>query len=130
MLRSFRQPSRKKSPLTAKPLRNPGQSLDEAINQLLDEDGLTMIVTAAACLSMIASEWWRWYTNVPPKPVHITIFCGLLFTYSIFRLLPLRRKIKTLKMARDGEKAVGQYLERSEERRVGKECRSRWSPYH
>jgi len=23
-----------------------------------------------------------------------------------------------------------QRLERSEERRVGKECRSRWSPYH
>ena len=22
------------------------------------------------------------------------------------------------------------YLKRSEERRVGKECRSRWSPYH
>src|SRR2546430_12585325 len=26
--------------------------------------------------------------------------------------------------------AVGEYLVRSEERRVGKECRSRWSPYH
>ena len=26
------------------------------------------------------------------------------------------------------DKAYGQY--RSEERRVGKECRSRWSPYH
>ena len=25
---------------------------------------------------------------------------------------------------------VNQYLTRSEERRVGKECRSRWSPYH
>ena len=24
----------------------------------------------------------------------------------------------------------GQKIERSEERRVGKECRSRWSPYH
>ena len=24
----------------------------------------------------------------------------------------------------------GRHLERSEERRVGKECRSRWSPYH
>ena len=23
-----------------------------------------------------------------------------------------------------------QWLKRSEERRVGKECRSRWSPYH
>ena len=29
------------------------------------------------------------------------------------------------------ETAVGySYLKRSEERRVGKECRSRWSPYH
>ena len=26
--------------------------------------------------------------------------------------------------------AAKQYLCRSEERRVGKECRSRWSPYH
>ena len=25
---------------------------------------------------------------------------------------------------------VEQYVDRSEERRVGKECRSRWSPYH
>ena len=25
---------------------------------------------------------------------------------------------------------LGQYKVRSEERRVGKECRSRWSPYH
>ena len=26
--------------------------------------------------------------------------------------------------------ALSQHLHRSEERRVGKECRSRWSPYH
>ena len=26
--------------------------------------------------------------------------------------------------------ADGKYDDRSEERRVGKECRSRWSPYH
>ena len=25
---------------------------------------------------------------------------------------------------------AGDYVKRSEERRVGKECRSRWSPYH
>ena len=30
---------------------------------------------------------------------------------------------------RDGE-VTGGFTERSEERRVGKECRSRWSPYH
>ena len=37
------------------------------------------------------------------------------------------------KLADDGEGAVVKLLDvagRSEERRVGKECRSRWSPYH
>src|SRR3712207_7478490 len=29
-----------------------------------------------------------------------------------------------------GREPVGRDLSRSEERRVGKECRSRWSPYH
>src|SRR2546422_10417883 len=30
----------------------------------------------------------------------------------------------------DAERLCAQLRERSEERRVGKECRSRWSPYH
>src|SRR2546422_9730831 len=30
----------------------------------------------------------------------------------------------------DGEARIAAGAERSEERRVGKECRSRWSPYH
>ena len=34
-----------------------------------------------------------------------------------------------LKSTQGGEISLSQYL-RSEERRVGKECRSRWSPYH
>ena len=35
-------------------------------------------------------------------------------------------------MVRNEEQAedITQEVERSEERRVGKECRSRWSPYH
>src|SRR5256885_15489173 len=30
----------------------------------------------------------------------------------------------------ESERVIQQLLQRSEERRVGKECRSRWSPYH
>src|ERR1051325_6408290 len=29
-----------------------------------------------------------------------------------------------------GQRLIDQIVNRSEERRVGKECRSRWSPYH
>ena len=35
-------------------------------------------------------------------------------------------KIAVINIVLSGDNAVG----RSEERRVGKECRSRWSPYH
>ena len=34
------------------------------------------------------------------------------------------------KNAASADMALGILAERSEERRVGKECRSRWSPYH
>ena len=35
-------------------------------------------------------------------------------------------RVKIVKMIQN----LGNRMERSEERRVGKECRSRWSPYH
>jgi len=40
------------------------------------------------------------------------------------------RKESLFRQAVDAEKNKASLLERSEERRVGKECRSRWSPYH
>src|ERR1043165_1664643 len=37
---------------------------------------------------------------------------------------------EAVKTARPGTEVWGVEPDRSEERRVGKECRSRWSPYH
>src|SRR2546425_12156443 len=42
------------------------------------------------------------------------------------RAAPLLRQSRE----RELEAALAEQRERSEERRVGKECRSRWSPYH
>ena len=55
--------------------------------------------------------------------------------------LPVDKVRKVLKIAKEpisletpiGEEEnshLGDFIERSEERRVGKECRSRWSPSH
>src|SRR5256885_11758850 len=41
--------------------------------------------------------------------------------------IPCRARQKTIAFLGLGKTAEG---DRSEERRVGKECRSRWSPYH
>src|SRR3989441_1367892 len=43
-------------------------------------------------------------------------------------LLTARRDLNQARLAETG--AAGVVLKRSEERRVGKECRSRWAPYH
>ena len=42
----------------------------------------------------------------------------------------VRRRAELLYEQLDGLQALRRTLRRSEERRVGKECRSRWSPYH
>src|SRR5256885_12560631 len=47
-------------------------------------------------------------------------------------LYPRRNQVleHALRRARGNQKEFLKKIERSEERRVGKECRSRWSPYH
>ena len=66
----------------------------------------------------------------------------MIMTYSPEQM----QEIKKIKLAKQQERlaqcgistavvngkivTVGDYDRRSEERRVGKECRSRWSPYH
>ena len=47
----------------------------------------------------------------------------------------LKKRFKKIKIEKDNQKIIDNcnwiFLSiRSEERRVGKECRSRWSPYH
>ena len=78
---------------------------------------------------------------------HIKELCD--FTPTEEMLFDLRKKEKSLeecaeimhvstktagrinvKMQHKILKVTGQHFTRSEERRVGKECRSRWSPYH
>ena len=44
-------------------------------------------------------------------------------------LIDLLKNHEAVLAFQEAEKAIGQ-IPRSEERRVGKECRSRWSPYH
>jgi hypothetical protein len=99
-----------KSPLKDKPLRNPGQSLDEEIDRLINEEGMIWIATIAGSITLFGLEWWRWYANTEPDPRAVGILIIPVVGFSFFKLLGTVRKAKRLKMARDGEKAVGQYL--------------------
>ena len=69
---------------------------------------------------MAATDMYRWLVTIGA----VVIF-GLIF-YFIFSLIVKMGKA----ISKAVEKSLEEVAERSEERRVGKECRSRWSPYH
>lgn len=101
----------KKSPLTDKPLRNPGQSLDEEINNLILGDGMNYAVLSTVSIVLAGLEWWRWYKALPYSPITYSVLAIIATAFSIYKIIQLRKKLKNLRLGRDGERAVGQYLE-------------------
>lgn len=100
-----------RSPLTAPPLRNPGQSLDEEIHRLVDDKLMMSLLPAFAFLFAALLEWLRWWQQSKPNPLLYTL-CALVATgYAAYQFFKIRRQVRQLKLARDGERAVGQYLE-------------------
>src|SRR2546430_14778355 len=66
-------------------------------------------------------------TSIRRKVAALKVFFRYLEEQGVVRESPARK----LKIKRPVESRVPTVLSnRSEERRVGKECRSRWSPYH
>jgi hypothetical protein len=97
--------------LKDKPLRNPGQSVEEARRQLLEDKVEQPFVSALLLLLIAGLEWWRSFSGMPPQPMLFTVgaLCAVAFAgWRISRAVP---QLKALRQAVDGEKAVGQFLE-------------------
>ena len=57
-------------------------------------------------------------------------YFGLQYIFNYSNIDPVRKNDGKRLQCSFGENTIQFAAERSEERRVGKECRSRWSPYH
>ncbi|SEH08792.1 nuclease-related domain-containing protein [Candidatus Venteria ishoeyi] len=99
------------SPLKSRPLRNPGQSLQDEIDKIFDQSILIHITAPIIFIYLAGMTWFYKYTNHIPSPIFISIIAGIVTIYCFIRVIFLKKKINQLKHARDGEKAVGQYLE-------------------
>lgn len=106
----------KRSPLKAPPLHNAGQSLDEEIHKIISEDVGTYAAIVALSIMLTFCEWWKWWWDKPPQPVIITLVSLAFSGYALIKIFSLKKKVRQLRQARDGEKAVGQYLETLRER--------------
>ncbi|MBN1471564.1 MAG: NERD domain-containing protein [Syntrophaceae bacterium] len=100
-----------KSPLKDKPLHNPGQSGEKYIQDYKDDKILPPLMFAFGMILIAITEWYSWFTKSLPNPLPITVVAFIAVLYAMIRVAIVRKKIKALRLGRDGEIVVGQYLE-------------------
>jgi hypothetical protein len=100
----------KKSPIKDKPLRYPGQSIDDQIDDLWDSFTSWFFIAAFQIL-FILWVWMSYYSEKPQNPAYATILGTLISLVAIWKIYTIKQTINRLRMARDGEKVIGQYLD-------------------
>ncbi|MDE2180417.1 MAG: NERD domain-containing protein [candidate division NC10 bacterium] len=100
----------KRSPLRNRPLRYAGQSLDEKIDDLIDESR-TSALYPLWFVALAAFDWVRRITKAPLNPWLFTVMALVAAGYTTFRWWRARQKLAQLKLGRDGEKIVAENLE-------------------
>ncbi|MDE2310111.1 MAG: NERD domain-containing protein [Betaproteobacteria bacterium] len=105
----------KRSPITDKPLRNPGQSLEKRRDDLLYDKVLAPMLLAFMMILLAGMEWWYYFNPKARNPVVATIFAIAILVYAIFRIWRTWPELQQLRQGIEGEKAVGQFLERLRE---------------
>ena len=101
-----------KSPLKDKPLRLPGQSLEEERRKLFEDKLEPWLLMSVIAIVWACFEWWRYVMNVKPNPIVFTGVAVLAVAMGAWRFYRVRPKLRALRQGADGEKAVGQFLER------------------
>lgn len=102
----------KQSPLKGKPLRNPGQGLDEELQRLWEDRAAPYYWLPVMFIFLAGLEWFAYLEHLPRQPIAYTIAAVVFTVFGGFRLWQVRKQSQRLKLGRDGERAVGQFLER------------------
>jgi hypothetical protein len=100
-----------RSPLKERPLRLPGQSIQDEINCLLDEEFMTHLVFATVFLILLVTIWLINLQRTPPNPWVSTVLFGAIIAYCALRAYRAFSKAKSLKLGRDGERIVAEQLD-------------------
>lgn len=100
-----------RSPIKDKPLRSPGQSLDEQMRELFESKLVVPLIGAIFLIMLTVIEWYRQFSGMPPSPILMTVLAFLANGYVVMRFFSVRRELRRLRQGSDGEKAVGQFLE-------------------
>jgi hypothetical protein len=102
----------RQSPLKAKPLRNPGDSVDEEIDRQVEGRFTDVLIFAGGFCLLAMFEWIGYLGHIARQPIAMSCAAAIAVTVATWRFVVTRRRVRQLKLGRDGERCVGQYLER------------------
>ena len=69
----------------------------------------------AVMISLTGLEWWRYFNPSPPTPILYSIMLVGVMLYAVWTIWRVIPTLRQLRLASEGEKAVGQYFERLRE---------------
>ena len=91
-----------KSPLRGKPLRNPGQGLDEELQRILDDESIPYFWFPAVLIVLAAVEWLAYLGELPRQPVLYTIVAAVMAAIGGARLIQIRKQVRKALRRREG----------------------------
>jgi hypothetical protein len=103
------------SPLKAKPLRLPGESVDQEIDHWVNDKTIGPFFGAGSFCIVAVFEWHGYLAHTPRQPIPFTVIAAAALFYAGWRFRIIRKQVRQLRQGRDGERAVGQFLERLRE---------------
>lgn len=76
----------------------------------------TPVIVTCFFLLVAALEWLRYYRPYRPKPIVYSAVAAVAVTAAAIRMLLLWPRLRALKLARDGEKAIERFLDEARQR--------------
>ncbi len=104
-----------RSPLKDKPLRLPGQALAEERQRIFEDKVEAPLFVALLMVAVAGLEWWRAWTGAPPTPWLFTFVAVAAVLFAAWRIYSQLGRLRALRLGIEGERAVGQFLERLRE---------------
>lgn len=104
------------SPIKDPPLRLPGQSLVEERARIWDDKVDPWALMAVFMIALAALEWVSFYRNDRFNAWLFSAVAAVALAIAVWKLCRQRPRMRQLRQAIEGEKAVGRFLDRLRER--------------
>lgn len=103
--------ARTKSPLKAKPMRSPGQSLGELRRELFDDHLILPTFMVVGFMTVAVIMWSEELTGRPQSPWLWTFCFAIALLYWVYRFAKILPLVRRIRQGEAGEKVVGEFLE-------------------